>query len=77
MGTPYDEDVLRWAEEQAALLREGKLELIDVQHVAEEIPMPGLGHSNKSARKIFFRAVREQRYCSLRNGSAGSGLQRT
>lgn len=65
MGTLYDEGVLRWAGEQAALLREGK-------H-----PMPGLGHPDKSGRRTSSPTVSEPRYCSLRNGSAGSGLQRT
>jgi hypothetical protein len=37
MGTPYDKDVVAWAEEQAALLRAGKLSAIDIEHIAEEI----------------------------------------
>lgn len=37
MGATYDEDVVLWAEEQAALLRAGELSRIDVQHIAEEI----------------------------------------
>jgi hypothetical protein len=37
MGTPYEKDVVAWAEEQVALLRAGKLASIDIQHIAEEI----------------------------------------
>ena len=37
MGTPYEKDVVAWAEEQAALLRAGKLASIDIEHIAEEI----------------------------------------
>lgn len=37
MGTPYDKDVVAWAEEQVALLRAGRLSAIDIEHIAEEI----------------------------------------
>jgi hypothetical protein len=37
MGTIYEQDVLAWAQEQAALLRSGKLSAIDSEHIAEEI----------------------------------------
>jgi hypothetical protein len=37
MGTPYEKDVVAWANEQAALLRAGKLASIDIEHIAEEI----------------------------------------
>ncbi len=37
MGTRYDEDVIAWANEQAALLRAGKLDKIDLANVAEEL----------------------------------------
>jgi hypothetical protein len=37
MGTTYDADVVAWANEQAALLREGRLAEIDVLNIAEEI----------------------------------------
>ena len=35
--TSYDQDVIAWAREQAALLRAGRFEEIDVGHIAEEI----------------------------------------
>jgi hypothetical protein len=37
MGTSYDTDVVAWAEEQAALLRTGRLAAIDALNIAEEI----------------------------------------
>ena len=37
MGTSYEKDVVAWANEQAALLRAGKLSAIDAEHIAEEI----------------------------------------
>ncbi len=37
MSTSYESDVVAWANEQAALLRAGKLSAIDIEHIAEEI----------------------------------------
>lgn len=41
----YDEDFALWSAEQAALLRAGKLERVDLENVAEEIE--SLGKSQK------------------------------
>jgi hypothetical protein len=37
MGTPYETDIVAWANEQAALLRAGRVAAIDVLNIAEEI----------------------------------------
>ena len=37
MGTLYDEDVIAWAEQQAALLRSGQWSLLDIDNIAGEI----------------------------------------
>jgi hypothetical protein len=37
-STRYDEDVAAWAEEQAALLRAGQLDRLDLMNLAEETP---------------------------------------
>jgi Domain of unknown function DUF29 len=42
-GPGYDEDFLRWTERQAALIRAGRFELVDWEHVAEEIESSGSG----------------------------------
>ena len=41
MPTAYDQDAYAWALEQAKLLRAGKLEQLDVEHIAEEIESMG------------------------------------
>lgn len=41
----YDSDFYAWANEQAALLRAGKLNAADVEHIAEEIE--SMGRSEK------------------------------
>ena len=37
----YDRDFYAWASEQAALLRAGKLDTADIEHIAEEIESMG------------------------------------
>jgi hypothetical protein len=35
--TSYDADIIAWANEQARLLRAGRFEQLDIEHIAEEI----------------------------------------
>ena len=37
MRAGYDEDVAAWAVEQARLLRAGRFDLLDIEHIADEI----------------------------------------
>lgn len=41
MPTHYDQDAYAWALEQASLLRSGKLDQLDTEHLAEEIESMG------------------------------------
>ncbi|MGC3872122.1 DUF29 domain-containing protein [Halomonas sp. GXIMD04776] len=43
MQAQYDQDTYAWALEQASLLRAGKLDQIDIEHIAEEIESVGKG----------------------------------
>ncbi|MCG1054021.1 DUF29 domain-containing protein [Mycetohabitans sp. B5] len=52
MGTSYDEDVIAWANEQAALLRAGKLSSIDIEHIAEEIEDVGKSEQRELANRM-------------------------
>jgi hypothetical protein len=52
MGTRYEQDVVAWANEQAALLRAGKLSAIDVEHVAEEIEDLGKSEQRELASRM-------------------------
>ena len=47
MGTLYDDDVVAWAEQQAALIRARQWSLVDVDNIAEEIE--DVGKSDKRA----------------------------
>jgi hypothetical protein len=37
LETSYDIDIVAWANEQARLLRAGRFDLLDLEHIAEEI----------------------------------------
>jgi len=52
MGTTYEEDVVAWASEQAALLRAGKLSAIDIEHIAEEIEDVGKSEQRELASRM-------------------------
>lgn len=52
MGTSYEKDVVAWANEQAALLRAGKLSAIDVKHIAEEIEDVGKSEQRELASRM-------------------------
>ncbi len=36
-GSSYDQDVVAWSVEQARLLRAGRYDLLDIEHIADEI----------------------------------------
>ena len=52
MGTRYEQDVVAWAREQAALLREGKFSAIDVEHIAEEIEDVGKSEQRELSSRM-------------------------
>jgi hypothetical protein len=52
MGTTYEQDVVAWAKEQAALLRAGKLTAIDIEHIAEEIEDVGRSEQRELANRM-------------------------
>jgi len=52
MGTRYEQDVLAWANEQAALLRSGELTLLDIEHIAEEIEDVGKSEQRELANRM-------------------------
>jgi hypothetical protein len=52
MGTTYEQDVVAWANEQAALLRAGRLDALDLQHIAEEIEDVGKSEQRELASRM-------------------------
>ena len=48
----YDRDFYAWANEQAALLRAGKLDSADIEHIAEEIESMGRGEKRELVNRL-------------------------
>lgn len=47
----YEDDVVAWACEQARLLRAGRFDLLDIQHIADEIEDVGKSEQRELARR--------------------------
>jgi len=50
--TRYDDDVAAWASEQAALIRSGRLDQLDLEHIAEEIEDVGKSERRELASRM-------------------------
>ena len=50
--TAYGVDVIAWANEQATLLRSGKLSEIDIEHIANEIESVGKSEQREFAFRV-------------------------
>lgn len=48
----YDTDVVAWAREQAQLLRAGRFDAIDIEHIAEEIEDVGKSEQRELANRM-------------------------
>jgi len=51
-GPGYDEDFVLWTERQAALIRAGRFDLVDRDHVAEEIESLGISDRRQLAHRL-------------------------
>lgn len=52
MSTRYEMDVVVWANEQAALIRAGRFDLLDLEHIAEEIEDVGKSEQRELASRM-------------------------
>ncbi|MEN9373852.1 MAG: hypothetical protein RIR79_1404 [Pseudomonadota bacterium] len=50
--TPYERDVFAWANEQAAFIRAGRFELLDLENIAEEILDVGKSEKREIASRM-------------------------
>ena len=48
----YESDIAAWAYEQAWLVRDGKFELLNIEHIAEEIEDVGKSEQRELARRV-------------------------
>jgi hypothetical protein len=70
--TRYETDVIAWANEQAAFLRSGRFELIDIEHLAEEIEDVGKSEKRELASRwtVLLSHLIKWQYQQLRRGSS-------
>ena len=52
LATTYDQDVVAWANEQAALLRAGRWSDLDIEHLADEIEDVGKSEQRELASRV-------------------------
>jgi len=52
MEANYDIDIIAWADEQAALLRAGRFDELDIEHLAEEIEDVGKSERRELASRM-------------------------
>jgi hypothetical protein len=52
MGATYESDVVAWANEQAQLVRAGRFDLLDLEHIAEEIEDVGKSEQRELASRM-------------------------
>ncbi len=52
VGANYDEDVVAWSVEQARLLRAGRFDLLDIEHIADEIEDVGKSEARDLASRM-------------------------
>jgi ribosomal protein L29 len=57
MGNLYDTDIVAWSEQQAALLRSGRLSEIDVLNIAEEIEDVGKSEKQQLSNRLAVLAA--------------------
>jgi len=68
----YDSDIVAWAGEQARLLRAGRFELLDLEHIAEEIEDVGKSEQRElmSRMAILLGHLLKWRYQPERRGAS-------
>ena len=52
MTAHYEADIVAWASEQARLLRSGRFDLLDTEHIAEEIEDVGKSEQRELASRM-------------------------
>jgi hypothetical protein len=72
MTVRYEEDVVAWAWEQAALLRAGKLSALDIEHIAEEIEDVGKSEQRELANRmaVLIAHLLKWKFQPLRRGAS-------
>jgi len=75
-NTAYDKDVIAWAQEQANLLRSGRFDALDIEHLAEEIEDVGKSEKRELASRMAVLLTHLLKW-QFQPGRRGSSWQRT
>ena len=72
MSVRYETDVVAWANEQARLMRAGRFDLLDVEHIAEEIEDVGKSEQRELANRmaVLLAHLLKWQYQPERRGSS-------
>jgi hypothetical protein len=76
MGTSYNTDIVAWANEQAALLRAGRLDVIDTFHIAEEIDDVGKSQQQALINRLAVLVAHLLKW-KFQQGARSAGWNRT
>lgn len=70
----YEDDVIAWANEQARLLRARRFDLLDVEHLADEVEDVGKSEKREFANRmaLLLAHLLKWKYQPDRRGSSGS-----
>lgn len=74
MTARYEQDIVAWANEQARLIRAGRFELLDLEHIAEEIEDVGKSEQRELANRmaVLLAHLLKWQYQPERRGSSWS-----
>jgi hypothetical protein len=72
MGISYEQDIVAWANEQARLIRAGRFDLLDLEHIAEEIESVGKSEKRELASRmaVLLAHLLKWQYQPVRRGSS-------
>ncbi len=75
----YDQDIVAWADEQARLLRARRFELLDIEHLAEEIEDVGKSEQREltSRMAVLLAHLLKWQYQASRRGASWEVAIRT
>ena len=72
MGIAYEKDIVAWANEQANFIRSGRFDLLDLEHIAEEIEDVGKSEQRELENRMAILLARllKWQYQPARRGAS-------
>ena len=72
MGIAYEKDIVAWANEQASFIRAGRFDLLDLEHIAEEIEDVGKSEQRELENRmaILLAHLLKWQYQPARRGAS-------